>query len=72
MASAGRSLSGIRQAGGAGLHLGLAFIRKQGPSIGPSWLRLPKPALVDVARLYLLIVPLFAAGSLWEYFVPAA
>lgn len=63
-------LSAFTLAGGAGLHLGLAFIRKQGPYIGPSWFRLPRPALVDVGRLYLLIVPLFAAGSLWEYFVP--
>jgi hypothetical protein len=33
---------------------------------------LPKPALVDVAMLYVLIVPLFAAGSLWEFLWPAS
>jgi len=65
-------LSAFTLAGGAGLHLGLAFLRKQGPFVGPSWFRLPKPALVDVGRLYLLVVPLFAAGSLWEFYFPAA
>ena len=59
-------------AGAAGLHLGWSFLHKRGPFVGPSWLRLPAPALADVGRLYLLIVPLFAAGSLWEFYVPAA
>ena len=65
-------LSAFTLAGGAGLHLGLAFLRKQGPFIGPWWFRLPRPALVDVGRLYLLIVPLFAAGALWEFYFPVA
>jgi hypothetical protein len=63
-------LSAFIFAGGAGLHLGWAFLRKRGPFVGPAWFRLPRPALVDVAWLYALIVPLFALGSLWEYFWP--
>ena len=65
-------LSGFTLAGGGGLHLGWAFLRKRGPFVGPAWFRLPRPALVDVAWLYVLIVPLFALGSLWEFFWPAA
>ena len=64
-------LTGFSIAGGAGLYLGWAFFRKRGPFVGPDWFRLPRPALVDVARLYLLVVPAFAVGSLWEYFVPS-
>jgi len=65
-------LSAFTLAGGGGLHLGWAFVRKRGPFVGPAWFRLPKPALVDVAWLYVVIVPLFALGSLWEFFWPAA
>jgi uncharacterized membrane protein SpoIIM required for sporulation len=61
-------LSAFTLAGGGGLHLGWAFLRKRGPFVGPAWFRLPQPALVDVAWLYLLIVPLFALGSFWEFF----
>lgn len=65
-------LAAFTLAGGAGLHLGWAYLRRRGPFVGPGWFRLPKPALVDVAWLYVLIVPLFAAGPLWEFFWPAA
>jgi hypothetical protein len=55
-------LSAFTLAGGGGLHLGWAFLRKRGPFVGPAWFRLPKPALVDVAWLYVLIVPLFRSA----------
>lgn len=61
-------LSAFTLAAGGGIHLGLAFFRRQGPFWGPSWFHLPKPALIDVAWLYVLIVPLFAIGSIWEFF----
>jgi hypothetical protein len=57
-------------ADGAGLYLGWSYIRGQGPFVGPAWFRLPRGALVDVAWLYVLIVPLFAIGSLWEFMAP--
>jgi hypothetical protein len=42
----------------AGRHpRNLAFLRRRGPFLGPGWFRLPKPALVDVASLCVLIVP---------------
>lgn len=65
-------LAAFTLAGGGGLHLGWAFLRGHGPFVGPSWFRLPKPALVDVIWLYVLIVPLFALGSLWEFLRSAA
>jgi uncharacterized membrane protein SpoIIM required for sporulation len=65
-------LAAFTLAGGGGLHLGWAFLRKRGPFVGPTWFRLPRPALVEVVWLYVLIVPLFALGSLWEFFWPAA
>ena len=60
-------LAAFTLAGGAGLHLGWSFFNKRGPFVGPSWFRLPAPALRDVAWLYVLIVPLFALGSLVEF-----
>ncbi len=65
-------LAAFTLAGGSGLHLGWAFLRRRGPFVGPAWFRLPGPALRDVAWLYTLVVPLFALGSLWEFFWPAA
>ena len=64
-------LAAFTLAGGAGLHLGWAYWQRRGPFVGPSWFRLPGPALLDVAWLYALIVPLFAIGSLWEFFAPS-
>jgi hypothetical protein len=64
-------LAGFTLAGGAGLHLGWANIKRRGPFVGPRWFRLPRPALVDVAWIYALVVPLFALGSLWEFCGPA-
>ncbi len=58
-------------ADGAGLYLGWSYIKKRGPFVGPRWFRLPEPALKDVAWLYVLIVPLFALGSWWEFLGPA-
>jgi hypothetical protein len=60
-------LAAFTLAGAGALHLGWAFLRKRGPYVGPAWFRLPRPALIDVAVLYVLIVPLFAVGSLWEF-----
>ena len=63
-------VSGFTLAGGGGIHLGWEFLRRRGPFVGPGWLRLPRDALIDVAWLYVLIVPLFAFGSFWEFVWP--
>jgi len=62
-------LTAFTLAGGAGLHLGWSFFKKRGPFVGPSWFRLPGPALRDVAWIYAVIVPVFAIGSAWEFLV---
>jgi hypothetical protein len=64
-------LAGFILAGGGGLHLGWARIKGRGPLVGPRWFRLPQPALLDVAWLYVLIVPLLAIGSAWEFLGPS-
>jgi hypothetical protein len=60
-------LAGFTLAGGAGVHLGWSTIRGRGPMVGPAWFRLSRPAVIEVAWIYTLIVPLFALGSLWEF-----
>jgi hypothetical protein len=53
-------------AGGAGVQAGLAYLRRA-RSPGPRWLGLPRAAVIDVASIYVLIVPLFLVASLWEF-----
>jgi len=54
-------------AGGAGVNLGLAWLRPAAAYRGDKWLEVPKEALRDAGRIYLLVVPLFAVASLWEF-----
>lgn len=54
-------------AGGAGVNLGLAFLRPRPPYDGAKWLNIPRDALWDTLRIYILIVPLFFLASLWEF-----
>lgn len=54
-------------AGGAGVNLGLAYLRPRGPYQGEKWLGIPREALRDVFRIYSLVVPLFLVASLWEF-----
>jgi hypothetical protein len=53
---------------GAGIHLGFAYLRPQRYYPGARWLGLPREAIRDVARIYLLAVPLFLLASLVEFF----
>jgi hypothetical protein len=54
---------------GAGINLGLAFLRPKPYYRGEKWLGLPKEALHDVLRIYLVAVPLFLLASVWEFFL---
>jgi uncharacterized membrane protein SpoIIM required for sporulation len=54
-------------AGGAGVHLGMAYYRAKGNTMVKRWWDLPTAALGDVLHIYLLIVPLFVIASLWEF-----
>ena len=53
--------------GGAGVNTGLALYRPRSFYQGEKWLGIPKEALRDVLRIYLLVVPLFLLASLWEF-----
>ncbi len=54
-------------AGGAGVRLGLSYYRSYNNRQVAKWLGMPREALLDVARIYILIVPLFLIASLWEF-----
>lgn len=54
--------------GGAGVNMGLALWRPKSFYQGEKWLGIPKEAMRDVFRIYLLVVPLFLLASLWEFF----
>lgn len=54
-------------AGGAGVNLGLAFLWPRPSYRGEKWLGLPKEAIRDALRIYLLVLPLFLAASLFEF-----
>lgn len=53
-------------AGGAGVNLGLAFLWPQPSYQGEKLLGLPKEAIRDALRIYILILPLFLVASLLE------
>ncbi len=53
--------------GGAGINAGLALYRPPEYYRSPTWLTMPKEALYDLLRIFLLCVPLFLFASLWEF-----
>jgi hypothetical protein len=55
-------------AGGMGVNVGYAYLRPLPRYPGEKWHGVPKEALRDIVRVYLLIVPLFLIASLWEFF----
>jgi uncharacterized membrane protein SpoIIM required for sporulation len=55
-------------AGGAGVNMGLALWRPKSFYQGEKWLGVPKEAIRDAYRIYLLVVPLFLLASLWEFY----
>jgi len=56
---------------GAGVNCGLALLRPHSYYQGQKWLCLfPKEAMLDLARIYALVVPLLLIASLWEFFSP--
>jgi len=54
-------------AGGIGVNLGLSFYRPKPYYQGKKWLGLPQEAVLDVARVYLLVIPLLLLASIWEF-----
>jgi uncharacterized membrane protein SpoIIM required for sporulation len=53
--------------GGAGVNLGVAFLWPRPAYQGERWLGLPKEAVRDLLRIYVLVIPLFLVASLWEF-----
>lgn len=53
--------------GGAGINLGLAAFRPRFFYQGKKWFGFPKEAVLDVFRIYILVIPLFFVASLWEF-----
>jgi len=57
-------------AAGAGANLTLACLRSRSCYQGEKWIVVPKEAVRDLLRIYLLVAPLVMAAALWEYFLP--
>jgi hypothetical protein len=58
-------------AAGAGVNVGVALFRPQPFYQGRKWLGIfPREALLDLLRIYVWVIPLFLAASLWEFFSP--
>ena len=55
-------------AAGAGVNIGLANFKPRPFYQGERWLGLPKEAVRDAFRIYLVVVPLLLLASLWEFF----
>ena len=53
--------------GGAGVNLGLAFLKPKLYYQGDKWMGIPKEAIWDVWRIYLIVAPLSFIASLWEF-----
>ena len=54
---------------GAGVNMGLAYLRPKPWYQGQKWLGIPKEAIWDVLRIFIFVVPLFLLASLWEFFL---
>ncbi len=57
-------------AGGVGVKMGVAYYRNYSNREVEKWLGIPKEAILDVLRVYILIVPLYLMASLWEFLAP--
>ncbi len=55
--------------GGAGVNVGLANFKPKSYYQGEKWVGIPKEAIRDARRIYLVVVPLFLLASLWEFFM---
>jgi uncharacterized membrane protein SpoIIM required for sporulation len=64
-------LTGYSLAAGAGVNLGLSMFRPRPFYQGRKWLRtFPQEAVLDVFRIYVLVVPVLGVASFWEFLSP--
>lgn len=54
---------------GAGVNVGLALWKPKPWYQGQKWLGIPREAILDMFRIYILVIPLFLLASLWEFFL---
>jgi hypothetical protein len=64
-------ISGFSLAIGSGINAGIAMFRPLPEYQGKKLLGIvPREAVLDIGRIYLLVIPLLLAGSLWEFLSP--
>jgi hypothetical protein len=63
-------LTGYTLAAGAGVNAGLTLWRKRPEYDGGKWLGMPAEALRDLARIFILVIPILFLASLWEFLSP--
>jgi len=64
-------LTGYSLAAGAGVNLGVSLFRPRPFYQGRKWLwTFPQEAVLDVLRIYVLIVPVLGIASFWEFLSP--
>jgi len=63
-------LLGYSLAAGAGINMGLSVFRHMPKNAGMFWYKVPKEAIYDTLKIYILIVPIFLIASLWEFLSP--
>jgi hypothetical protein len=63
-------LVGYTLAAGAGINAGLSMWRPRAEYAGKKLLGIPQEALRDLARIYVLAVPILLSASMWEFLSP--
>lgn len=64
-------ISAYSLAVGAGVNVGISLMRPRPWYQGEKWICIfPKESVRDMARVYVLVVPLFLVASLWEFLSP--
>lgn len=63
-------LTGYTLAAGAGINVGLSFWRERPEYAEKKWLGVSTEALIDLARIFILVIPILFLASLWEFLSP--
>ena len=63
-------LLGYSLAAGAGIQLAFSIFRARPKDAGFFWFKIPREALLDLLRIYIVIVPILLTASLWEFLSP--
>jgi hypothetical protein len=63
-------LTGYTLAAGAGVNAGLSFWRPRPEHADKKWLGISVEAFRDLARIFILVIPILFLASLWEFLGP--